>query len=79
VHSVAGLLAPGAPLVVRPPYQDPHHSASRAAIVGGGSGYPRPGALSLVAHNGVLFMDEPPSSPATCSRPCASRSSPARW
>jgi magnesium chelatase family protein len=59
VHSVAGLLEPGAPLVTRPPYQDPHHSASRAAIVGGGSGYPRPGALSL-AHNGVLFLDEAP-------------------
>ncbi|HSF26825.1 MAG TPA: YifB family Mg chelatase-like AAA ATPase [Actinomycetes bacterium] len=59
VHSVAGLLEPGAPLVDRAPYQDPHHSASRAAIVGGGSGHPRPGALSL-AHNGVLFLDEAP-------------------
>lgn len=62
VHSVAGVLPPGSPLVSRPPYQAPHHSASIAALVGGGSGLARPGALSL-AHRGVLFLDEAPEFP----------------
>ncbi|WP_030682369.1 YifB family Mg chelatase-like AAA ATPase [Streptomyces rimosus] len=57
VHSVAGALPPGQPLVDRPPYCAPHHSATMASLVGGGSGLPRPGAVSL-AHNGVLFVDE---------------------
>jgi magnesium chelatase family protein len=57
VHSVAGTLAPGQPLVDRPPYCAPHHSATMASLVGGGTGLPRPGAVSL-AHHGVLFMDE---------------------
>ncbi|GAB2771781.1 YifB family Mg chelatase-like AAA ATPase [Streptomyces daliensis] len=57
VHSVAGLLPPGQPLVARPPYCAPHHSATMAALVGGGSGLPHPGAVSL-AHHGVLFLDE---------------------
>ncbi|NSC24158.1 YifB family Mg chelatase-like AAA ATPase [Streptomyces albus subsp. chlorinus] len=57
VHSVAGALPPGQPLVARPPYCAPHHSATMAALVGGGTGLPRPGAVSL-AHNGVLFLDE---------------------
>ncbi|ONK10904.1 YifB family Mg chelatase-like AAA ATPase [Streptomyces sp. MP131-18] len=57
VHSVGGSLPPGRPLVDRPPYCAPHHSASMAALVGGGSGLPRPGAMSL-AHHGVLFLDE---------------------
>jgi len=59
VHSLAGALAPGAGLVRRPPFVDPHHTASPAAIVGGGAGVPRPGAASL-AHRGVLFLDEAP-------------------
>ena len=59
VHSVASVLPPGAPLVTRPPFQDPHHTATTAAIVGGGSGIARPGAASL-AHRGVLFLDEAP-------------------
>lgn len=59
VHSVAGLLPAGKPLVDVPPYCAPHHSATMPAIVGGGSGLPRPGAASL-AHRGVLFMDEAP-------------------
>ncbi|GHH86593.1 hypothetical protein GCM10018793_59070 [Streptomyces sulfonofaciens] len=57
VHSVAGTLPAGQPLVDRPPYCAPHHSATMASLVGGGTGLPRPGAVSL-AHRGVLFMDE---------------------
>ena len=59
VHSVAGLLPPDAPLVTGPPFQAPHHTATVAALVGGGSGIPRPGAISC-AHRGVLFLDEAP-------------------
>jgi magnesium chelatase family protein len=60
VHSVAGSLRDGAgPLVSVPPFQSPHHTASVAAIVGGGSAQVRPGSASL-AHRGVLFMDEAP-------------------
>ena len=59
VHSVAGLLGAGAPLVRQPPYQAPHHTSSMAALVGGGSRLARPGAISL-AHRGVLFLDEAP-------------------
>jgi magnesium chelatase family protein len=59
VHSVAGVLPAGQPLVVRPPFQDPHHTATVASIVGGGPGVARPGAASL-AHHGVLFLDEAP-------------------
>jgi magnesium chelatase family protein len=59
VHSVAGVLPPDVPLITRPPLLDPHHSASSASIVGGGSRAIRPGAMSL-AHRGVLFLDEAP-------------------
>ncbi|MDQ0423851.1 YifB family Mg chelatase-like AAA ATPase [Cellulomonas iranensis] len=59
VHSVAGTFDPGRGLVRRPPYEDPHHTATPASIVGGGSGMPRPGAASR-AHRGVLFLDEAP-------------------
>lgn len=57
VHSVAGTLAPSAGLMRRPPFEDPHHTATVTALVGGGSGLPRPGAASR-AHRGVLFLDE---------------------
>ncbi|HET6213025.1 MAG TPA: YifB family Mg chelatase-like AAA ATPase [Micromonosporaceae bacterium] len=59
IHSIAGVLPPGAGLVRRPPFQAPHHTATMPALVGGGSGLARPGAISL-AHRGVLFMDEAP-------------------
>ncbi|MCA1218615.1 YifB family Mg chelatase-like AAA ATPase [Streptomyces sp. 8L] len=59
VHSVAGILPPGEPLVRAAPYCAPHHSATMQALVGGGNGLPRPGAVSL-AHRGVLFLDEAP-------------------
>jgi magnesium chelatase family protein len=59
VHSIAGTLPPDAPMVRRPPFQAPHHTSSVAALVGGGSGMARPGALSL-AHHGILFLDEAP-------------------
>ena len=59
IYSVAGTLRPGRPLVIEPPFCAPHHTASRAAIVGGGSGIIKPGAASL-AHHGCLFLDEAP-------------------
>ncbi len=57
IHSVAGLLSGDTPLITRPPFVAPHHSSSVAALVGGGSGMARPGAVSR-AHRGVLFLDE---------------------
>ena len=59
IHSVAGALRPDRPLVTEPPFCAPHHTATKAAIVGGGSGIIRPGAASL-AHHGCLFLDEAP-------------------
>ena len=46
-------------MVVRPPYSAPHHDASKASLIGGGSGQVRPGEVSR-AHAGVLFLDEFP-------------------
>jgi magnesium chelatase family protein len=59
VHSIAGALPPDAPMIRLPPFQAPHHTASVASLVGGGSGLARPGAISL-AHMGILFLDEAP-------------------
>ncbi|GLZ31318.1 hypothetical protein Lesp02_35060 [Lentzea sp. NBRC 105346] len=57
VHSVAGMLAAEAPLVAAPPFMSLHHTSSITALVGGGSGLAKPGAVSR-AHRGVLFLDE---------------------
>ena len=58
VHSVAGLLPEnGSPLVAVPPFVAPHHTTSVAALVGGGTGLAKPGAVSR-AHRGILFLDE---------------------
>jgi len=76
VHSLAGFNLADE-LITRPPYSDPHHSASVASIVGGGQRMARPGAISC-AHKGVLFLDDstepqsthPPSRWSTTARPC---------
>ncbi len=60
VHSIAknrGHI--GSTLVVRPPFEAPHHTASAVSLIGGGSGLPSPGLVSL-AHHGILFLDEAP-------------------
>jgi magnesium chelatase family protein len=56
IHSAAGHSVRGR-LVVARPFRAPHHTASAAALVGGGSGRPRLGEVTL-AHRGILFMDE---------------------
>ncbi len=58
IHSVAGLLRDGQPLLATRPYRAPHHTISDVALIGGGQ-VPKPGEVSL-AHHGVLFLDETP-------------------
>lgn len=57
VHSAAGLPLPFDGLVVRPPLRAPHHGASAVSLIGGGTGWMRPGEISM-AHGGVLVLDE---------------------
>jgi len=59
VHSISGSLGSRSPMSLLAPIVSPHHTASRVAIVGGGSHVIKPGACSL-AHHGVLFIDEAP-------------------
>jgi magnesium chelatase family protein len=59
IYSAAGLLGSGHPLITRPPFRAPHHTATRTAILGGGPGIIRPGE-AVLAHRGVLFLDDAP-------------------
>lgn len=59
IHSAAGLTLSHGGLIQQRPFRAPHHSMTRADLIGGGNGIPRPGELSLASH-GVLFLDELP-------------------
>ena len=59
IYSLAGGLLPGQTMITRPPFRAPHHSSSKASLLGGGSGRVRPGEVSR-AHTGALFLDEFP-------------------
>ncbi len=59
IYSLAGGLPPGTVMITRPPFRAPHHSSTKASLLGGGSGRVRPGEVSR-AHTGTLFLDEFP-------------------
>jgi magnesium chelatase family protein len=59
IYSITGQLSDDTGLIRRRPFRTPHHTISDVGIIGGGSGVPKPGEVSL-AHNGVLFLDELP-------------------
>lgn len=63
IHSLAGRFDARGGLLRRPPFESPHHTATPAAVVGGGAGLALPGAISR-AHAGVLFLDEAPEFPS---------------
>jgi len=56
IHSVAGMIRNGTPILATRPFRSPHHTISDVALIGGGQ-VPRPGEVSL-SHHGVLFLDE---------------------
>jgi len=58
IYSISGLLPPSQPLITQCPFRSPHHTASSAALIGGGT-RPMPGEITL-AHCGILFLDELP-------------------
>lgn len=64
IHSAAGLRLPRGGLMTTPPFRAPHHNASCAALVGGGSWSMRPGEITMATH-GVLFLDEMGEFPAS--------------
>lgn len=78
VHSVAGLLPAGKPLVDTAPYCAPHHSATMQALVGGGQGIARPGAVSSPTKE-FSFWTRHRNSTATHSTPCGNLSNRATW
>src|SRR5262249_4280948 len=59
IYSARGLLHEDGAVVTRRPFREVHHTASKQSLVGGGSGVPEPGEITL-AHKGVLFLDELP-------------------
>ena len=77
IHSLAGALEPGDDLILRPPFFAPHHDASKASLLGGGTGRVRPGEVSR-SHCGVLFLDEFPLFRSDVIDACGSRSRAAR-